>query len=382
VTGGPPLDPRQFPLRHRYTYLDHAAIAPLPVDVAEAMKREVERVAESGVLAFRRAPERAERVRAAAAELMGVSADEVAFTKNTTEGLAFVANGLDWSPGDRVVVPDLEFPSVLYPWLALEDRGVRVDRVQPVGPGRSLPIGAFAEVIAAGRRPRVVCTSWVQFGRGWRTDLAALAELCHDAGALLCVDAIQGLGAIPAAFDAWGVDVASAGTHKWLLGPNGLGVVYVRRSRQDELRVLEPGWSSVPHRMEWDNLDFELDPTARRFEGGGTSAVNLAGLGAALDLLLAAGPRHVWAHLQGLIDELVGRLAQRGIDCLSALLEGRSGIITLAVGPDPERVAEELLERGIVASARGGGLRLSPHAYLDEDDVATVAAAIGEVAHR
>jgi selenocysteine lyase/cysteine desulfurase len=168
-----------------------------------------------------------EQGRRRAAELMGVAPADVAVVKNTTEGLGFVASGLEWCPGDRVLLPEDEFPSTAYPWLALEDRGVVVDRV---------PVHQLAAALETGPAPKVVATSWVQAGRGWRTDLAALANRCHDAGALLCVDAVQGLGVVPADLAGWGVDAAAASSFKWLLGPEGAGVLYVRDELLDRLR--------------------------------------------------------------------------------------------------------------------------------------------------
>ncbi len=221
-------------------------------------------------------PERFDRldeVRLTAAALLGVPATDVAFVKNTTEGLAFVAEGLDLRPGQRVIVPDREFPSTLFPFLALRDRGVRVDLVQPQGPGGALPLEAFAA--ALDEAPTALVTvSWVQFGTGWRTDLEVLADLCHRHGALLCVDVIQGLGVLPCSLAEWGVDFAAADGHKWLLGPEGLGVLYVAAEHRDRLRVIEPGWASVAQREQWDDLRLDYDDSARRFEGG---TLNVAG---------------------------------------------------------------------------------------------------------
>jgi cysteine desulfurase/selenocysteine lyase len=282
-----------------------------------------------------------------------------------------VANGLSWSPGDRVVVPDLEFPSTLYPWLALQDRGVVVDRVVPQGPGRCLPVKAFAEVVAGGPPPRVVATSWVQFGRGWRTDLPALAEITHDAGALLCVDVIQGLGVAPADFDAWGVDFAMADAHKWLLGPQGIGVLYVRGTCLEQLRPLEPGWASVAHREEWDNLELVWDDSARRLEGGTQNMVGIHGLGASIDLLLGLGMEAVWEHVLALTDQACEGLEQAGATVMSDRSPGgRSGVVTFAVdGYDPVTIVDALKAQGVVCSPRGGGVRLSPHGYNTGEEI-------------
>ncbi len=331
-----------------------------------------------GGLSYAGHAERAEEVRASAAALMGVPTDDVAFVKNTTEGLGFVANGLAWREGDRVVVPDLEFPSTIYPWLGLRDQGVVVDLVPPVGTGRCLPVGAFAETIASGPPPKVVATSWVQFARGWRTDLAGLASVCHDAGALLCADVIQGLGVVPADLEAWGVDFAMADAHKWLLGPLGIGVLYVRRSCLEDLRPLEPGWASVVHREQWDNLDLVWDDSARRFEGGSPNMVGIHGMGASLDLLLGAGIETVWDHVSDLTDRACAGLASVGatVTC-DRSAHGRSGIVTFIVdGQDPVTVNELLAARGVVCSARGGGVRLSPHGYNTYEEVDRLVAAV------
>ncbi|MDP8976026.1 MAG: aminotransferase class V-fold PLP-dependent enzyme [Actinomycetota bacterium] len=382
MSSSTPLGRADFPVSDRWAYMNHAGITALPGPALEAQHRCARDLAVDGGLAYPRHAERAEEVRSAAATLMGVSASDVAFVKNTTEGLGFVASGLAWQEGDRVVVPDLEFPSTLYPWLALRDRGVIVDLVPPVGHGRCLPVEGFAATIASGPPPRVVATSWVQFGRGWRTDLAALAALCHDAGALLCVDVIQGLGVVPADLEAWGVDFAMADAHKWLLGPLGVGVLYVRRSCLEQLRPLEPGWASVAHREQWDNLDLVWDDSARRFEGGTPNMVGIHGMGAALDLLLDAGVEAVWDHVSALTDRACEGLASAGATVVSDRSElGRSGIVTFTVaGWEPLAVTDALQARGVVCSARSGGVRLSPHGYNTYEEVDRLVSVVGELA--
>jgi selenocysteine lyase/cysteine desulfurase len=366
-----PLDRRAFPVTSRYVYLNHAGVNALPAPVADAMSRWARSAADLGSLTVADDQAHAETVRETAARLMGVSSAEVAFVKNTTEGLGFVANGLDWEPGDRVIVPGEEFPSVFYPWKALESRGVIVDIVAPRGRGRTLPLEAFVEVISSGRPPKLVALSWVQFGRGWRTDLAALAEVAHEAGALVCADVIQGLGVLPARLGDWGVDFAAADAHKWLLGPPGIGVLYVRRSCLEALRPLEPGWASVAHREQWDNLDLVWDETARRLEGGTPNVGGIYGLGAALEMLMAADVGAIWQHVNGLCERLCDGLREMGADLLSdRSAEGGSGIVTFRIPRmSPDDAVERLLLAGIVCSPRGGGLRVSPHGYNTSDEI-------------
>jgi selenocysteine lyase/cysteine desulfurase len=367
-----PLPRQLFPITERYHYFNHAGVSPLPRPAAEAIAEDAARLAAWGSLCHDRRAERMEQARRRAAELMGVAPEDVAVVKNTTEGLGFVANGLTWREGDRVVVPDREFPSAFYPWLLLRDQGVVVDLVEPVGEGLTVPLERFEEKLRTGAgRVRVVAVSWVQFGRGWRTDLAALARLCRDHGALLCADVIQGLGVVPADLGRWGVDFAMADGHKWLLGPEGFGVLYVGARHRDTLRVLEPGWASVAHREEWDNLDLVLDDSARRFEGGSYNITGAVGLAASLDLLADAGVDAIWSHVDRLCDRLASGAAELGAEVLSDRTgEGRSSILSLRLpGVDPAEAVEQLRRAGVVGAARAGGIRLAPHGYNDDADV-------------
>jgi len=377
-----PLPRDQFPVTERYRYFDHAGVSPIPNVAADATRWWIDRTLRKGKVDYDELQARQESARYTAAALMGVPADDVAFIKNTTEGLGFVASGLDWHDGDRVVIPDLEFPSALYPFLALEDRGVKVDRVTPIGLGRALPLDEFERVIASGPPPKLVVVSWVQFARGWRTDVAGLVRLAHDAGALVCLDAIQGVGVIPAAFAEWGVDFAMAGAHKWMLGPEGIGVLYVAERCRDRLRPLEPGWASMAHQADYDNLTVVWDDSARRYEGGTSNHAGSAAFDASLRLIADTGVATIWTHVNSLCDHLVAQLAHvAGATVLSERsAEGRSGIVSIRVDDQPhETTARTLNTQNFVCSARGGGVRIAPHGYntVDEIDelVASVAAA-------
>jgi selenocysteine lyase/cysteine desulfurase len=360
-----PLPRDRFPVTEVFAYLNHAGMGAIPQPAVDAMFRCAAELARSGELAWPRHRDHVEEARSRGARLMGVPVDDVAFIRNTTAGLGLVANGLDLGPGDRVVVADLDFPSALYPWLALRDRGVRVDVVSPAGPTETLSVEAFADVIAAGPPPVVVSTAWVQFRRGCRIDLASLARLAHDAGALLCADVIQGLGVVPAALDAWGVDFAMADGHKWLLGPPGTGLLYVRGQHRERLRPLEPGWNSMTHREQWDERRFAYDDTARRYEGGIPNVSGVAALAESLELLLAADVAAIWAHVDRLCDHVSEGLTRLGGAVLTDRSPGRgSGIVSVAFpGHDTAALGERLRARGIVVGARSGALRVSPHGY-------------------
>ena len=378
-----PLPRALFPICDTWRYLNHASVNALAAPVAEAMMQWTASALENGSFSGEPA-EHVELVRSRAARLMGVEPDEIAFVKNTSEGLGFVASGIDWHPGDRIVIPGLEFPSNVYPWTALESRGVVVDMVPPEGPGEAVTLEAFQRAIHEGPPPRLLALSWVQFRRGWRNDLATLTRIAHDAGTLVCADVIQGLGVLPAALGEWGVDVAAAGAHKWLLGPPGIGLLFVRRAIMEQLRPAEPGWASVRHREQWDNLQLVWDDSARRYESGTANLVGIAGLGAALDLLLAAGEHALWEHVDTLCRRLDQGLTDLGARVLSERQgDGRSGIVTFELeGHDPGELVEHLAQRKVVVSPRGGGVRASPHGYNDTEDVDALLRAVGEITRR
>lgn len=371
---GPPLDRGLFPVTERWAYFNHAGVAPLSRASVDAITGYADAAARDGGQATSANDGRVEEVRTAGALMMGVGADDVAFVKNTTEGLGFIANGLSWSEGDRVVVPSVEFPSNLFPWTALRDRGVDVVELDAVGEEQRLPLALFEETLTEGG-VRLVTVSWVQYARGWRVDVPALAELCRMHGAHLVVDAIQGLGVLPAGFGAWGVDAVVADGHKWLLGPEGCGLMYVSEALRDELRVLEPGWNSVAQRGDYEDHRLVHDPTARRFEGGTPNYAGVWGLGASLDLLLETGVERVWAHVDALCSRLVEGLTEIGAEVLTDRSGGgASGIVAFRPVPagragDVDAAAAALVEQGFVVRARAGAVRVSPHGYNTGDEI-------------
>jgi selenocysteine lyase/cysteine desulfurase len=371
-----PLPRSEFPILDSRRYVNHAAAGPLPIRSARVLADYGRDVSERANDAISDWEEQAQAVRSTAARALGVPGDDVAFVKNTTEGLAFVASGFDWRPGDRVLVPDLEYPSTLFPWLALEPRGVVVDLVEPVGTAGALPLERWEAALDAAPT-RLVCTSWVQFRRGWRTDLAALATLCHDRGALLVVDLIQGFGVLPCRLAEWGVDAAATDSKKWALGPQGSGLLTVSAALRDQVRPSEPGWNSMTHRDDFEDLRIDFDASARRYEGGSLDVGAIAAMGASLDLIAEAGIDDVWSHVDELCERLAVGAAEAGIEVLSDRGEGRSSLLTLRVpGVDPAVAHTALTRAGVVCAPRGDGVRMSPHGYQTGDEMDEVVAAL------
>jgi cysteine desulfurase / selenocysteine lyase len=358
---------RQMPVARRWAYLDHAAVAPISGPAAETLSGWAEDASLNGDTSCPRWYRELEDVRRTAAGLMGASTDEVALIGNTTAGITLVAEGFPWKPGDNVVTRADEFPSNQYPWLNLASRGVEVRRVATDGTDSDLD--RLAE--ACDERTRIVTVSWVTFATGWRHDLDRLAEMVHRRGALLFVDAIQGLGVFPLDVAATPVDFLAADGHKWLLGPEGAGLFFARREHLDRLRALGVGWNSVVHSHDFNHIELRLKPRAERYEGGSPNTVGLLALGASLRLLAELGTERIAGRVLELTDLACERLASLGAVVHSDRRgPRRSGIVSFELpGRDPQALRQRCLEGGVVLSCRAGRLRISPHAYNDPGDL-------------
>ncbi|MCA9149108.1 MAG: aminotransferase class V-fold PLP-dependent enzyme [Planctomycetales bacterium] len=361
----------QMPVASKWCYLDHAAVAPLPQTSAEQIREWAREASEEGDTAWPLWSRRVEVTRSRAAEIIGATTDEIALVPSTTAGLGLVAEGIDWRPGDNVVTLDNEFPSNLYPWLNLQSRGVTIRSVNTVN--------GFVDFNrindACDERTRIVAISWVGYASGWRIDVGELAELVHRKGALLCLDAIQGLGVFPLDVHATQVDFLAADGHKWLLGPEGCGIFYVRKDLLPTLRPLGVGWNSVRHRYDFDKIQLDLRDEAARYEGGSHNAVGAIGLGASLELLQRAGLASNSDRLASRVIELANRaeaeLLGRGARFpYRRDLAHATGILTFSLpGHDPQELRKVCLNQGVVLSCRGGGIRLSFHVYNDDSDL-------------
>lgn len=362
------LRQEQFPVVDRYIYLNHAALGPLPRRTADAVAQLAADFRDRGVMAEAKWLPVVKRTRGLMAELLHVDPDEVAFTKNTSQGLSIVAQGVPWKAGDIIVTVKGEFPANVYPWLALERQGVRVRFVQPRN-GR-IHLG---DLNAALDGARMLAISWVQYSNGFRVDLAALSELCRRRGVLLCLDAIQGTGALPIDLEATPVDFCAFGGHKWMLSPQGVGILYVNRRARDLLQPANVGWLGVAWR-DYAAFDYDspLMEGAPRYEEGTRSLVGIAGLEQSASLLLAAGPAATARRIFALTEHLAQRVQERGYRVLTPLEpEARSGILTISHAQHPaQQLWERLRAARIVAAVREGGVRFSPHLYntLDEMD--------------
>lgn len=352
----------EFPQPEGLRYLNHAAVAPWPQRAARAVATFAEQNAHIGARDYPDWLKVEQRLRERLCRLVNApSTDDIALVKNTSEGLSFIAFGLDWRPGDQVVISDEEFPSNRVVWQALPRFGVEVVQVNLGGDD---PEGDL--LAACGPRTRLLSISSVQYASGLVLDLLRLGEGCETRGVLFCVDAIQHLGALP--FDAQAARCAFvvADGHKWMLGPEGLGVFYCRSDLREQLTLQEYGWHMLEHAGDYLRQDWQPARSSRRFECGSPNMLACMALEASLSLLEDVGMEQVHQQLTTRMDQLQsGLIGLPGVTVHSPHDSGRrAGILNFTLrGWDQAKLFEALRQQQVVCAQRGAGIRLSPHFY-------------------
>ncbi len=353
----------EFEQADELIHLNHAAVSPWPRRTAEAVCHFAEENRRQGSLNYPHWLVLEDELRRRLAQLVNApSPDDIALVKNTSEALSFVAYGLDWQAGDNVVISDEEFPSNRIVWESLADLGVEVRRV----PLRTEVPPESALMASADERTRVLSVSSVQFGSGLRLYLAALGAFCRANNILFCVDAIQSVGAERIDVEAIQADFLAADGHKWMMGPEGLGLFYCRPDVRERLRLREFGWHMVEHPGEFDRTAWQPAASARRFECGSPNMLAAFALHASTGLLLELGMDKVEQMVQENSRYLMSALAQRpGIGVVTPREPGRfGGIVTFRhCHQDNGAIFERLTRAGVFCARRGGGIRFSPHFY-------------------
>ena len=305
-------------------------------------------------------------LRQSSARLIGASPDEIAITKNTSEGLAIVANGIDWHPGDVVAGVQGEFPANCLPWIQLERQGVELRWIEQRQGCIDLD-----DIDRACKGARLLAISFVQYLSGFRVDLDAAGEICRRRGCLLVVDAVQGLGPFPVDVKKSGIHALSASGHKWLLGPEGCGICFIDRDLIPHVRPVEFGWTNVAGWHKY-SLDPELCSGAARYECGTLNTIGCHGLRPAIELFLEAGVGRIGARIHGLAGQIVEGATAKGYEIMTPRDEqSGSGIVCIRKqGLDSEAIVRELAKKKVIVAPRFGWVRASPHFYANEDDIA------------
>ena len=349
----PSITPDHFPSLKSWAFFNHSGVSPMPKPAADAMRRYADG-SEADAYMIGQWYKQAERTRRRAAELINADYKEIAFIKNTSEGLAFVANGLDWKAGDEILSTRSEYPANVYPWMAAQQRyGIKHVMIQERPDGRIPPEDLFQAVTP---KTRMIALSHVEYASGYRNDLAAIGEFCRQRGILFCVDAIQSAGALPIDAKAMYIDYLAAGGHKWMLGPEGTGIFFCRRELLDTLYP-----------------DFTLRPDARRFECGGYNLAGVLALGASLELLLSVGIPAIWARLHALTTMLAEGVQAKGYHVFSPRdQESECSCIVSFSARDPKShpaILKSLEEKRIILVERESRLRAAPHFYQGAEQI-------------
>lgn len=358
----------EFPVTDNYVYMNHAGVAPISRRVRDAMVNFAHDATGNGAVNVELWVETAERCRNVAAKLINADVSEIAFMKNTTQGILIAANGIDWSPGDNVVTTAVEFPANVYPWWNLKERYGVETRMVPEHKGR-IHLNDIVEYID--ERTRVVTISHVEFASGFRNDIKTIGEICRERDIWFVVDAIQSVGVIEVDVKSCHIDILAADGHKWLLAPEGAAVFYISKDKLDRLTNTNVGWASVINPREFLDYNLTLKPDATRFEEGSYNSIGLYGLNAAINLLLEVGISTIERRVLELTSKLITGLEDKGHSVTTPKNDSeRAGIVIFETDRHtPTEIVELLQDNKIITAERGTGVRISPHFYNSEAEI-------------
>jgi selenocysteine lyase/cysteine desulfurase len=360
----------EFPLTDELIYLNHAAVAPWPKRTSVAVIKFAEQNTHYGSHFYPDWLKKEVELRSQLQTLLNApSPDDIALVKSTSEALSFVAYGLTWRDGDNIVSSNVEFPSNRLPWQSLANQGVEL-RQADLHSAETPEDALFALV---DNNTRLLTISSIQFASGLRMDLERIGEFCNRRGILFCIDAIQSLGAVQFDVQAYQADFVMADGHKWMFGPEGLGVFYTTPKARDQLKLTQYGWHMMKNTHNYENKPWEVHPTARRFECGSPNMLGIHAFSASLSFLLETGMAAVEALVIAKSDYLKDAIDKNENLVLLSERQNRlkSGIVTFKHRTVANEVLYQYLQNnGVVCALRGGGIRFSPHFYntLDEID--------------
>jgi|ERR1035437_1024342 selenocysteine lyase/cysteine desulfurase len=358
-----------FPALRNYTYMNSAAVSPPPTTAINAINDQLTDVSNNGALGYQKWVDTKNRARALLAGMLGVRADQIAFMRNTSDGFATIAAGLDWRRDDNIVSFANEFPSNYYAWRRIRDEfGVEL-RLAHEHNGR---VDEDELLSMIDSNTKVVSISSVQYASGFRADLERIGSAARAADALFCVDLIQSLGASTYDLPAQYVDAASGAGHKWLCAPEGCGYIYLSDRARERVKPILVGWISVETPWDFADRDQPFKSTALAWESGTGCSSLFYGLEQSLKLLTETGSERIASHLDELTGYLCERVTGMKYDIVSSRADGeRSAIVCIKHrdGIDCNEIAAELERQKVVVSPRGDRLRIAPHFYNTTDDV-------------
>ena len=359
----------EFLLSEQLIYLNHAAVAPWPKRTSQAVIDFARQNTTSGTKYYPEWLQKEKQIRLQLKSLINApSVDDIALVKNTSEALSFVAYGLNWQDGENIVSSREEFPSNRIPWQSLINQGVEfreADLSTSLSPEQAL-------FYLVDRNTRLITISSVQFATGLRMDLRQIGEFCKKHNILFCIDAIQSIGAVEFDVQEYQADYVMADGHKWMLGPEGLGVFYTTPESRDKLELTQFGWHMMADIHNYENKPWKIHPTARRFECGSPNMLGIHALSASLSLLLEVGMAEVEQRVIANAEYLIEKIQQPSQLKLLSLADSnlKSGIVvfdhqTCGIA----ELFKHLQANDVMCALRGGGIRFSPHFYNSFDEL-------------
>jgi len=360
-----------FPHTKSTVYFNAASTGPLSTPAYEAQDRFYNVARMAGIGSQQDMFDALVHIRQLGAKVFGCRDSEAGFGFNTTYGINLAAYGLPLEKGDEVLIPDIEFPANVYPWLGLKQRGIKVTFV-PSAHG-FFDLDLFRKHI--GKNTRALSLSFVQFFNGYKNDMKAIGDICKDHGLYFVMDAIQGAGVEPIDVHEWGVDIASAGAQKWMLSSQGSGLFYISDAMQKKLIAPWRSWLGIDWKCNWSDLnDYSrnFEPTAQQFEMGTYPSAHVFSLAWSLEFLTGLGVENIQSHTHGLLDTLIDYLKDEPYYRITSSTEEkhRSAILSFTTDKgDIRDVHRTLLKSNIVTALREGSIRVSAHVYNDADDI-------------
>jgi cysteine desulfurase/selenocysteine lyase len=378
-----PTDKVSFPFKENLTFVASCSVSPMHSKTLAEIQQYITAQALGGTTLFRKYPDTIRRVDAAAAKLFHTSTENVSFIGNTAIGMSIIANGYPFQPGDEIISYCHEYPSNFYPWKIQENRGAILKLVPDSSSGSfalgGRPFGFKIEELEKLITPRtkVVALSHVQFHSGFAVDLKILGALCRDRGIDLIIDAAQSLGSLPVYPDEFGIAAVTASGWKWLLGPNGSGLLFTSPALREKIRLTILGPESMKQGLDYLDLNWNPHQSGRAFEYSTPPMALAHGLAVSLEELFSKfAVEEIQSKVFSLIDLFIERLDRRAATPILHEPANRSGILSLITERDPITLANELFADGFVFSARAGYLRFAPHAYCTEEEVVAAAEAL------
>ena len=365
-----------FPLDPSICYLNHAAVSPWPLCTSKALQEFAHENTKFGATNYLEWLKIEQTLRARLAKLINTpNINEIALAKSTSEALSIIAYGVDWKEGDEVIISNHEFPSNRIVWESLEKLGVKTViaelptdfDVDDDSVNATTAVQSIQNCI--NKKTRLISISSVQYASGIQIDLAALSQTCRKHAVLLCVDAIQSLGALPFDQQKIQADFIVADGHKWMMAAEGLALLYIKKEQQDQLKLQQFGWHMIKDKGNYGVSEWEPADDCTRFECGSPNMLGIHTLNASLGFIHNIGIKTIANELNQRMDYLTAQLSQiHGLSFLSPTAKSlRGGIITFKVDDkDSNELYNSLMKKGVVCASRGGGVRFSPHFYTPQ----------------